>query len=167
VLVRRSAESSVAMDRSLGLIPLVGGVRRDMALSRFSAAYDMQLEAGVNVLGALEASGRASASATYRDAIQRAVSDVRAGEPVSTALVATHAFPERVIRAFMVGEESGRLDQELRKLSDEYRRGGLRKVEALSEWIPRLVFIAVAVAIGWKVVSFYMGYLNQLQEIGR
>jgi type IV pilus assembly protein PilC len=165
--IRRQAARNVMLDRSLGLIPIIGGMRRDLALSRFSAAYDMQLEAGVNVLGALEASGRASASASLREATGRAVADVRSGEPVSTALTATRVFPERFLRAFMIGEESGRLDQELRSLSDEYRVGGLRKLEALSEWVPRMIFIAVAVMVGWKVFSFYAGYLESVQQIIR
>jgi type II secretory pathway component PulF len=164
-LIRKRAAHSVAFDRSLGLIPLIGGMRRDLALSRFTAAYDMQLEAGVNVLGALEASGKASASAAYRAATEKAVIDVRSGEPVSTALTATRAFPERFLRAFMVGEESGRLDQELRSLSEEYRIGGLRKLESLSAWLPRLIFNAVAVMVGWKVISFYIGYLDTVRQI--
>jgi type IV pilus assembly protein PilC len=163
--IRKQGASSVAVDRSLGLIPLIGGMRRDLALSRLTAAYDMQLEAGVNVLGALEASGKASASAAYRDATARAVVDVRSGEPVSTALTATRAFPERFLRAFMVGEESGRLDHELRALSEEYRVGGLRKLESLSEWVPRLIFIAVAVIIGWRAISFYVGYFESVQQL--
>ena len=163
--IRRQAEQSVALDRSVGLIPLIGGMRRDLALSRFTAAYDMQLEAGVNVLGALEASGRASASASYRAATARALHGVRSGETVYSALTATRAFPERLLRAFMIGEESGRLDQELRALSEEYRAGGLRKLEALSDWFPRLIFITVLIALAWKIVSFYMGYLNTVQEI--
>jgi hypothetical protein len=77
--IRRQASHNVALDRSLGMIPVIGGMRRDLALSRFSAAYDMQLEAGVNVLGALEASGRASASANYRDAVDKALPEVRSG----------------------------------------------------------------------------------------
>jgi type IV pilus assembly protein PilC len=163
--IRHQAERSIAVDRSLGFIPIIGGMRRDLALSRFSAAYDMQLEAGVNVFGALEASGRASASASYRAAATRALADVRSGETVCSALTATRAFPERFLRAFMVGEESGRLDQELRALSEEYRVGGLRKLEALSEWIPRLVMITVFLLIAWKVVSAYFGYLKGIQDI--
>jgi type II secretory pathway component PulF len=163
--IRRKASRNVALDRSLGMIPLIGGMRRDLALSRFSAAYDMQLEAGVNVLGALEASGRASASANYRDAVDKALPDVRSGGSVSAALVGTRAFPDRLIRAFMVGEESGQLDHELRAVSEEYRSGGLRKMEMLSEWIPRFIFIAVAVWIGWQTISFYMGYVKGIQEI--
>jgi hypothetical protein len=35
----------------------------------------------------------------------------------------------------------------------------------LSEWIPRFIFIAVAVWIGWQVISFYVGYIKGIQEI--
>lgn len=164
-IVRQQAASSVPLDRSLGCIPVIGGMRRDLALSRFSAAYDMQLEAGVNVFGALEASGQACASASYQAATKRALDSVRSGETVSAALTSTRVFPERFLRAFVVGEETGRLDQELRNISEEYRIGGLRKLEILSEWIPRMIFITIVVAVGWQVVSFYAGYIKGLQDI--
>ena len=165
--IRRKATHNVAFDRSLGMIPVLGSMRRDLALSRFSAAYDMQLEAGVNVLGALEASGKASASANFRNAAEKALMEVRSGGSVSTALVGTRAFPDRFIRAFMVGEESGRLDQELRTMSEEYRKGGFRKMEALSEWIPRIVFLGVAVWVGWLYISSYLGYLKGIESLAR
>ena len=38
--IRRQAAQNVALDRSVGLIPLIGGMRRDLALSRFTAASD-------------------------------------------------------------------------------------------------------------------------------
>ena len=164
-LLRKQAASSVPLDRSLACIPVIGGLRRDLALSRFSAAYDMQLEAGVNVFGALEASGQACASASYRAATKRALESVRSGETVSAALTSTRAFPERFLRAFVVGEETGRLDHELRNVSEEYRIGGLRKLEILSEWIPRMIFITVVVAVAWQVVGFYAGYLRTIQDI--
>ena len=165
--IGRQAARHAALDRSLGMIPVIGSMRSDLALSRFSAAYDMQLEAGVNVIGALEASGRATASARYRDAVDKALPEVRSGESVSTALVATRAFPERLIRAFLVGEESGRLDQELRNVSEEYRIGALRKLDLLSEWVPRIFYLIVVVVVAWQIIEAYTGYFRTIQDMSR
>jgi type IV pilus assembly protein PilC len=48
------AQRQAAVDRVLSSIPIFGGLRRKFALSRFCLAYDMQLEAGINVFSALE-----------------------------------------------------------------------------------------------------------------
>jgi hypothetical protein len=50
-------------------------------------------------------------------------------------------------------------------VSEEYRVGGLRKMEMLSEWIPRIIFISVAVWVAWMAVSSYVAYIRRIQEI--
>jgi hypothetical protein len=31
--------------------------------------------------------------------------------------------------------------------------------------VPRLIFIAVAVIIGWRAISFYVGYFESVQQL--
>jgi len=54
------ATFSPLADGFLRLIPLVGGMQRAFAMSRFCLAYDMQLEAGINTIDALSSSALAS-----------------------------------------------------------------------------------------------------------
>jgi type II secretory pathway component PulF len=164
-VVLSSAEKNAAVDRLLWPIPVLGKLRRTFALSRFCAAYNLQIDAGVNVLGSLEIAGRASGSAVIGEAAERSLPAVRAGGSVGTALAATRTFPEPFVRAFSVGEETGRLDQELRRLADEYRTTALRLLETISDWFPKIVFLCVAVYIGYQVVGFYWGYIKQIQEV--
>lgn len=160
-----AAANNTALDRALRSIPLLGGLRRSFALSRFCSAYNLQLDAGVNVLASLEVAGRASGSAIIRAAAQTALPAVRAGGKVGTALIATKAFPEPFVRAFTVGEETGQLDQELRRLSDEYRQAALRGLETLSDWIPRLLYIGILIYLAVRIVSFYQGYFQSFQDL--
>ncbi len=161
----RAAARSATLDHLLGFIPLVGKLRRAFALSRFSAAFDMQLEAAVNAFDTLSAAAKASASAVIVIACDRALGAVRAGEKVGDALAATHAFPESFTRAFLVGEETGRLDHELRHLASEYRKSAFKRLEAIAEWVPRMLYIGVLIYIGYMVVGWYGGYLKGLNDI--
>ncbi len=57
IAVLRMARGSAALDLALGMFPLVGRLRRHLALSRFCATYEMQLQAGINVLDSVRAAG--------------------------------------------------------------------------------------------------------------
>ncbi len=160
-----AARRSAAIDRLLRAIPVIGNLRRAFAMSRFCAAYDMQLEAGVNVYETLDAAGRASASAIAANAAARASVDVREGSSVGAGLERTGDFPEPVTRAFMVGEETGRLDQELRMLAEDYRVSAMRRLDVITEWAPRLLYLGIVVYVGYKIVAFYSGYFGQLNDL--
>ncbi len=160
-----AARGSRLFDSFLRSLPVCGGLRRAFAMSRFCAAYNMQLDAGINVYSSLDASGRASGSAVVAAAAARASRVVSDGKSVADGIGPTGAFPEPVVRAFFVGEKTGSLDQELSRLAKEYRESALRRLEAISEWLPRFILTGVAVYVGWMVVRSYLGYFQMIQDV--
>lgn len=160
-----AAAHSVTLDGLLRSLPVLGKLRRAFGLSRFCSAYNLQLDAGVNVPASLEIAGRASGSATIRAAAEKALPAVRAGGKVGAALIATRTFPEPFARAFTVGEQTGQLDVELRRLADEYRVAAFRRLEMVAEWIPRLVYLAVLIYLAFRIVGFYQGRMRDIQSL--
>lgn len=160
-----AAARNTRLDGVLRAIPVFGKLRRAFALSRFCAAYNLQLDAGVNVLASLETAGRASSSAVIRAAADEALPAVRAGGKVGAALIATRVFPEPFVRAFTVGEETGQLDQELRRLADEYRLAALRGIETVADWVPKLLYLAILIYLGYRIIGFYQGYFKGVQDV--
>jgi type II secretory pathway component PulF len=160
-----AARTSTTLDRLLRSIPLLGKVRRAFALSRFCAAYNLQLDAGVNVLASLDIAGRASGSAIIRSASTEALPSVRAGGKAGAALIATGAFPEPFASAFTVGEETGGLDQELRRLSDEYRSAALRGLETLADWAPRIVYLAILIYLACQIIGVFQGSMRDFRNL--
>jgi type IV pilus assembly protein PilC len=160
-----AARGSSLFDSILRNLPTFGPLRRAFAMSRFCSAYNMQLDAGINVFSSLQTSARASGSATVVNAAEKAVRVVADGGSVADGIAPTGAFPEPVVRAFLVGEQTGSLDQELKRLADEYRESALKRLGAIAEWFPRIIFIGIAIYIGWVVVQFYMGYFQILNDV--
>ncbi len=161
------AERSAATDRFLRKLPPFGTLRRDFSLARFCSAYHMQLGSGVNVLASIETSGAASGSALLRDATLAAMPAIRSGGQVSEALHKTGVFPMDFLRAFAVGEETGRLDHELERIANEHRSAGLRRLDLLAEWIPRLIYIGIVLYIGWSILASYTGRMRAIQDFMR
>ncbi len=164
-LLRDAGAKSAALDSLLRRLPLVGGIRRALSTSRFCATYEMQLDAGINVIDALQAAERASRSGLIREAVKRAIPEMRGGAQVGGLLAASGAFPEPMIRSFCVGEQTGELDEELKRLAADYQSEGLARLETLAEWLPRFLYIAILAYIGYGIVTWYQSYLQQAMSI--
>jgi type II secretory pathway component PulF len=164
-LIADAATISPLVERLVRLLPLVGGMQRAFAMSRFCLAYDLQLEAGINTFDALTAAAKASRSSLVRACVRRALPEIRAGAKAGPLLAWGDAFDPAVVQGILTGEECGRLDRELQRLAAEQRARAFTRLEALAEWLPRLVYLAVVGYVGWTIVRLYQGYLNTVQSL--
>ncbi len=161
----RAASRSVAADRALRTVPLFGALRRNTALGRFCAGYEIGLSAGVNVTEALFGAVRASGSAILQGAAAGVLPRVRAGEQVGASLAGTGAFPKELLRAMRLGEDTGHLDEELRRATGDYEAAAQRNLRALGSWLPKLIYLAVAGFLGYQIVKLWQGYVNVINTM--
>ena len=164
-LLADTGATSKAIDSLLRCLPLIGTLRKNFAVSRFCSTYEMQLGAGVNVLDSLKAAGRASRSGMIAAAVTRALPEVVKGGQVGALLSRGNAFPEAMLRDLTVAEQTGRLDEELDRLAEEHRRAALATLDVLAEWVPRLIYLGVLAYLGFRIVSFYAGYMQTIEDL--
>jgi type IV pilus assembly protein PilC len=164
-LLSDTGATSRVVDSLLRCIPLIGAIRRNFAVSRFCSTYEMQLGAGVNVMDALKAAGRASRSGLIATTVARALPEVLKGGQVGPLLSRGNAFSEDMLRDLTVAEQTGRLDEELDRLAEAHRRAALSKLDILAEWVPRLIYIGVLMYVGYRIVSFYAGYMKTIEDL--
>jgi type II secretory pathway component PulF len=74
-------------------------------------------------------------------------------------------FPETFANLYASGEISGKLDESLRHLNRLYNEDGTSKLNAFATWMPRLLYLLVALIIAYKVIQFYAGYFDQISTI--
>jgi type IV pilus assembly protein PilC len=146
-------------------VPILGTARHYLALSRLAAALEALISAGVNIFEAWDLAATASGSPALRRAVAAWKSRVVAGQMPSEAVRLCPLFPETFANLYASGEISGKLDDSLRHLSRLYNEDGSRKLTAFATWTPRLVYMLVALFIGYKIIQFYTGYFNQISTI--
>lgn len=164
-LIASATISSPFVERLVRLIPAVGSMQRAFAMNRFCLVYDLQIEAGINTLDALQAAAEASRSALVANLIRKILPEVRAGSQVGPLLVGSDAFDPAVVECILVGEESGRLDQELQRQAKLQEEKAFSRLNTLAEWIPRLAYLAIMISVGVAIVRLYAGYLGQVQSV--
>lgn len=141
--------------------PALGKVTARFALVRFCRMLGTLVAAGVPLVSALRTAKESLGNQTLSDAVGHAVEEVQRGTPLSKSLADTPIlFPPSVIEMIAIAEETGRLDQELQRLSTTYEADldrNLRMLVALAE--PLILFIT-AMLIGIVVIAMLLPILS-------
>lgn len=146
-------------------VPVLGTARRDLALARLSSALEALLNAGVPIIGAWELAATASGSPALRRSVEAWRPRLEQGSTPAELVFESGQFPTVFSSLYQTGEISGQLDQTLNRLHTLFQEEGTRRMRLVARWGPQLVYFAVAIYIGMKVIGFYMGYFKQLDNI--
>jgi type II secretory pathway component PulF len=155
------------VESALHPVPLLGTGRRYLALSRLAAALEALISAGVTIIEAWELAAAASGSPALRRAVLAWRPLLRAGQTPAEAVSASRCFPELFTRQYATGEISGKLDETLRRLQAFYQDEGSRKLHAVAQWVPRLIYLAVLLLGAFIVVRFWMRHFQDIQNAGK
>jgi len=147
-------------------IPVLGTARRYLALARLAAALEALLSAGVTIIEAWELAATASGSPALRRTVLGWRPLVNAGQTPAEVVSASPRFPEIFASQYNSGEISGTLDETLRRLRNYYQEEGSRKLHAVAQWTPRLVYLLIVFMIAWNVIKFWTGYFKQIGAAG-
>jgi type II secretory pathway component PulF len=153
------------LERLFRPIPVLGTARSDLALARLAAALEALLNAGVPIVGAWELAATASGSPALRRLVETWRPRVEGGAVFSELISESDRFPTVFNNLYHTGEVSGKLDETLLRLHTLYLEEGIRRMRLVARWGPQIVYFAVAIYCGWRIISYYMGYFQQIQDI--
>jgi type II secretory pathway component PulF len=161
----RLARTDARLDHALGLVPMLGKLRRHLALSRFCATYEMQLQAGINVMDSVRAAADSSQSARIESTVARLLPRMVGGASLGTLITGEAAFPAALQRSIRLGEENGSLDEDLVRWSGYYQKSAVDALETLGAWISRLVYIVVALYFIYSIFVAELGQVHTLDQL--
>jgi type II secretory pathway component PulF len=150
----------------LRAFPVLGSARQCLALARLSLALEGLLNAGVSIIQAWELAASASGSPALRRTVLAWRPLVEAGHTPAEVLTESGAFPEIFVSQYASGELSGKLDETLGRMHRYYQEEGSRKIRLVTQWLPRLFYLAVVLAIAYRVVRFWSSYFQQIRDAG-
>jgi len=152
-------------ERIVGVLPILGRARREMALARLAMALEALISAGVSIIEAWELAATVSGSPALRRTVHGWRADVQAGQTPAEAINDSGKFPDLFANQYASGEISGKLDEVLRRLHNYYQDEGTRKLRAVAQWTPRIAYLIIALAIAWQVIRFWSGYFEQIRNV--
>lgn len=153
-----------ALDSLLLAIPVVGGCMRSFAIARFSWAFALTQQTGMPIARCIDASLRATNNGAFAGASKGVQDDVLSGEELSTALGATHLFPDDYLQMVQVAETSGTVPETLERLSPQFEDSARRSLVILATVAGWAVWIIVAGLIIFLIISFFVQYAGMIND---
>lgn len=153
-------EGEEAVDALILKIPIFGVLRQKIILTEFARTMSLLLGAGISLLQALEIVTEGINNVIYRNALKEVVSKVEKGVALSTALGQYEMFPPILHQMVGVGEETGKLDQVLLKLSNYFESESTQAVKNLTAAMEPMIMIVLGIGVGVMVVAIIMPIYN-------
>ncbi|MDA1079420.1 MAG: type II secretion system F family protein [bacterium] len=146
--------------RTVLRIPIIGVLTTKIVLTEFARTTSLLIGAGISLLNALEIVTKGVSNQVYRNALDVATKEVEKGVPLSEALERGEAFPPILFQMTAVGEETGKLDEILKKLSDYFEQESEQAVKNLTAAMEPLIMVVLGVGVGAMVIAIIMPIYN-------
>ena len=142
-------------------IPIMGDLQRQVILTELTRTLSLMVGAGVSILEGLSITAGVVANTVISEALKDVAKMVEKGFPVAFAF-AKHpeAFPFILSQMIAVGEETGKMDEVLKKVSHVFETESDQKVKALTSAIEPIVMVVLGVGVGFLVIAVILPIYN-------
>ncbi|MFH0749866.1 MAG: type II secretion system F family protein [Candidatus Gottesmanbacteria bacterium] len=156
VLFRRWKKTEAGeyiLDSLMFKIPLFGVLQQKLILVEFTRTLAMLIGSGIHILDALRILKGSLGNVLFRNAIDDIAKKVEKGFPLGDMFASHKEFPPIVSQMVKVGEETGKLDETLLKISKYFQVETEGMVKGLTTAIEPIIMVVLGVGVGFIVIS--------------
>lgn len=157
---KKTPQGARAWDTLLLKIPIMGILQRQIILTEFTRTISLLLSAGISLLTALDIVADAMDNMLYREAVRFTSKDVEKGLSLADAISKYPLFPALLGQMISVGEQTGKLDEVILKISAFYEAESEHAIKNLTTAIEPLIMIILGVGVGFIMIAIIMPIYN-------
>lgn len=140
--------------------PLVGDVALKSAVSRFSRTLGTLLQSGLPIIEAMNIAVNTIGNAFLTKDIKPVIDGVRRGRGMTAPLKEVASFPPLAVHMLTIGEETGKLDEMLLKLSENYDHEINTSLKRLLSLLEPAIILVMAIVVGFIVISLLLAIFS-------
>jgi len=159
-LLSQKQEFREKFDRWKLKVPVYGPLNQTLILTEITRTSAMLIQTGVPLVETLDIAAHSAGNEVYRLSFEKAKDRVEKGFRFSEALAEESLIPIIVSQMVNTGEETGKLDDVLFKLSYYFQTEADQKVKGLTSAIEPLIMIVLGVGVGFLVFAVIMPIYN-------
>jgi type II secretory pathway component PulF len=152
----RTESGRANKDKYIFKIPVLGSLIKQTIVTEFTRTMALLLSAGVPVVEALRIVSDSIGNVVVEHDVKRVANQVEKGFPVSISFTESDFFPPIIGQMIAVGEETGKLDDVLQKVSSYYESESEQKVKGLTTAIEPIILMVMAVGVGFLMYAIIM-----------
>jgi type II secretory pathway component PulF len=147
----RTNEGRLTWDRFRLKLPGYGRVLRYRYYAQFSRTLGTLIQNGIPLLRSLDLVAEIAGNRYLELKLIEATRAVIDGATLSAALGSQDIFPELFTDMMAVGEQTGRFGETMQTIADVYERELDRNVAIISQLIPPIIIVVIALVVGLVV----------------
>jgi type IV pilus assembly protein PilC len=137
-------------------LPIFGVIAHKICLARFTRTLASLIRSGVPILEVLQIVSQTVGNVVMEKAIKVAAQDIERGESISAALSKHPVFPSMIIRMITAGEQTGKIDNMLERISDFLDEEIETTLAGLTSLIEPILIVFLGVVIGGMVICMFL-----------
>ncbi len=152
----RTSRGKKEMDLIKINLPIFGSIFRYIYIVRITQSFSTLIKGGVPIARALEIVKNVVDNRIYYDMITETIKEVEEGNPIAESFSRNTYVPTMVSQMIAIGEETGKLEEVLERVTEFYTREVSSKVANLSVLIEPLIMVVLGVAVGFFVAAIIL-----------
>ena len=134
-------------------LPLIGGLFRKFYVARLADNFATLIVSGIPIIKSIELTADVVGNSIYRNILIQTAERIRGGGNVADSLAPFLEIPPLVVQMVHIGEQTGKLDFILDKVSTFYRREVENIVDNLVVLIEPVLIVILGAGVGFLVVG--------------
>ena len=140
----------------------ISTVTRKFALARFFRSMALLIGSGMRIDHCIENSANTTANPYIQKDLKQAIPIVRDGGTLVQAFAGSRYLTSTAREMLLVGEESGNLEDQLRKVSDYHLEEANTATTIAIRILGISIVIAIALLIGYLIITFWTSYYGAM-----
>jgi len=153
------------MDRLKLKLPVVKTTVVKIATSRFTRTLSTLLASGIPLLQAMDIVARVIGNRIIAEGILGAKDELRKGYSLAGPIRRIGIFPPMVDSMIKIGEESGALDDVLRRTADFYDEEVEVAIQKMTTMLEPLMIVVMALVIGFIVIAMILPMFDMMNTV--
>jgi type IV pilus assembly protein PilC len=158
--ISKTKEGGTLLDKMRIRLPVFGNLFRLIYIVRFTRSLGTLLRGGVNISKSLEISGRVVKNRVYKRLINDTLKAVNDGNSIVAVFEKSSDMPVMVTQMMAIGEQAGKLDDVLEKISEFYSKEINSILANLTTILEPLIMVVLAIGVGIMVAAVILPMYN-------
>jgi type IV pilus assembly protein PilC len=152
----KTAKGREFWDRYRIRLPIFGHIAHKICLARFTRTLASLVRSGVPILEVLGIVANTCGNVIMEKAIRTATVDIERGEGLAIAISKHPIFPSMLIRMMTAGEQTGKVEQMLERVSDFYDDEVETILSGLTSLIEPLLIVFLGCTVGGIAICMFL-----------
>lgn len=161
----RTLSGRLMFDKMKLKIPVLGDLLRKVAISAFAHSYRALNASGVPLVTTLKLVAQAVGNSVIAQTIEKARARIAEGGSIAQSFQESGQFPEMVLQMISTGEESGKMDHMLAKISQYCDREVDYVISKLTTTLEPILLVVMGAVVAIMYLSLIMPMTQLLKVI--